>query len=309
MKENDFPDGERNSMPSIFISHTAIDKPFVEKLARDLSRVGLNVWFDKWEIAVGDSLLWKIENGIRDNEYLGVVLSPEAIESEWVKVELAAAWQKQLRTKKIIVLPIYYRNCDLPLFLSDRKYADFREDYQKGFEELVDVFGIKDIQTISVQNWRAFYRKGRGDWKTYRKREFEQLVTVLVDRAGSFNWSSWVGGTKNPLSITMSARVDSGMRSSVTIKLRSQDSAYVASFQDEINPNNLRPSDFNIYVGNTINECEEFVWRLMSDFEEKYGKPSGRANHSTFKFLSNEERTGLIKRMIQEMNWYKGDPT
>lgn len=44
-------------MPTIFLSHTSIDKPFVEKLARDLMRLGINVWYDKYEIKVGESIL------------------------------------------------------------------------------------------------------------------------------------------------------------------------------------------------------------------------------------------------------------
>jgi hypothetical protein len=43
-------------MPSIFLSHTSIDKPFVEKLANGLRSIGVNVWFDKWEIKVGESI-------------------------------------------------------------------------------------------------------------------------------------------------------------------------------------------------------------------------------------------------------------
>jgi hypothetical protein len=45
----------------------------VEKLAHDLKKIGVDVLFDKWKIAVGDSLTWKIESGIRENESLGVV--------------------------------------------------------------------------------------------------------------------------------------------------------------------------------------------------------------------------------------------
>lgn len=44
-------------MPTIFLSHTSIDKPFVEKLARDLQRLGISVWYDKYEIKVGESYL------------------------------------------------------------------------------------------------------------------------------------------------------------------------------------------------------------------------------------------------------------
>lgn len=43
-------------MSSIFLSHTSLDKPFVEKLAKDLKRIGINVWFDKWEIKIGESI-------------------------------------------------------------------------------------------------------------------------------------------------------------------------------------------------------------------------------------------------------------
>ena len=120
-------------MPSLFLSHSSIDKPFVEKLAKDLVRVGINVWFDKWAINVGDSLTWRIEDGLRENDYLGIVLSPEALESEWVKCELSSAWCRQMSSKRIIVLPIMYRDCNLPLFLADRKYADFRKEYNNEF--------------------------------------------------------------------------------------------------------------------------------------------------------------------------------
>lgn len=62
-------------MPSLFLSHSSADKTFVEKLAKDLEGVGVNVWFDKWEIKVGDSLTGKIEEGLQANDYLGLVLS------------------------------------------------------------------------------------------------------------------------------------------------------------------------------------------------------------------------------------------
>lgn len=295
-------------MPSIFLSHNSIDKPFVEKLAKDLRLLGVNVWFDKWEINVGDSILWKIEEGIRENEYLGVVCSPESIKSIWVKAELAAAWQKQLKSNKVIVIPIFYRDCDLPLFLSDRKYADFRVDYQSGLRELAALFGIKHTEIISVDNWRMFSKKRNNvDWKSMRLKEFELLVTALINRAYEYNWSSWIGGTRNPFSITLHAFIERDKKCSITLKLCSSDNSYMANDSDVINPNNLQPSDFKIYVGNTVNECEEFVWRKMQDFRDQFGDPSNKAYHSTFKRLSNIEQTKIIETMIKEMRWYKGD--
>lgn len=93
-------------MPSLFLSHSSADKTFVEKLAKDLEGVGVNVWFDKWEIKVGDSLTGKIEEGLQANDYLGLVLSPAAVASEWVKAELSAAWCRQMSSRKIVVIRI-----------------------------------------------------------------------------------------------------------------------------------------------------------------------------------------------------------
>lgn len=294
-------------MSSIFLSHTSSDKPFIEKLARDLKRLGVNVWFDKWEIQVGDSLTWKIEEGIRENEFLGIVLSQESLNSEWVKSELSAAWLKQMKTKKIVVLPIMYKDCDLPLFLADRKYADFRENYSIGLEELASVFEIKDIDTISINSWRRYIGKRQVDWKSYREKEFEILVTTLVDRAHEYNWSAWVGGSKNPYSITLTAYHTRDKESNISIKLTG--SKYVASTNDEINPNNLLVSDYTIYVGNTVNECEEFIWRRMEDFKNLYGNPTKKPYYHTQKFLRNDEINQFAQDVYKKFNWYKGDPS
>jgi len=294
-------------MPSIFLSHTSVDKPFVEKLAQSLKKVGINVWFDKWEINVGDSITWKIEEGIRENEFLGIVLSQEAIQSEWVKAELSAAWVKQMQRKKVIILPILYRNCDIPLFLADRKYADFREDYQSGFAELVNVLGIKGTEALTDDNWRKFTRSGTPNWKNFREKEFEELVTVLVDRAITYNWSSWVGSSKNPYSITLSAFIDREKFQSISIKLSGKTYAYMARLGREINVNDLKSTDFSIYVGNTINECEEFVWRNMEDFNRKFGNPTEKPHHFIDKVLGPSKREDFVKGMIKDLRWYKGD--
>lgn len=69
-------------MASIFLSHTHKDKPFVRKLAQALEINGVRVWVDEAEIKVGDSLITKIEEGIKDVDYLGVILTPTSVSSE-----------------------------------------------------------------------------------------------------------------------------------------------------------------------------------------------------------------------------------
>lgn len=297
-------------MPSIFLSHTSIDKPFVEKLARDLKRIGVNVWFDKWEIKIGDSITWKIEEGIRENEYLGIVLSQEALNSEWVKSELGAAWVKQMQTKKVFVLPILYRDCNIPFFLADRRFSDFRENYEHGFNELATIFGIEETDAITQDNWRKFTKNKKVKWKYYKIKEFENVVTTLVDRAYDYKWSAWVGGTANEFSITLYCSIKQEkiyINNYISVKLVGNSNAYMASFKSEANPNNLKVSDYDTYIGNSVDACDEFVWRFMDDFNSINGVPTDSPTYYTERFSRGNEIHEAAKEMIKRFNWYKGD--
>lgn len=124
----------------LFLSHTSEDKPFVRKLRDDLVAHGVtNVWLDEAEIQVGDSLTQKISEGLKKTKYVGVVLSPRSIKSPWVERELEAALSREMTTGEVVVLPMLYEDCELPVFLSGKLYADFTgsDRYQEGLEKLL----------------------------------------------------------------------------------------------------------------------------------------------------------------------------
>lgn len=69
----------------IFLSHTGIDKPFVRQLRKDLLAHGVeHIWLDEAEIDTGDSLIAKIEEGMKLSRYIAVVLSKKSIGAPWV---------------------------------------------------------------------------------------------------------------------------------------------------------------------------------------------------------------------------------
>ncbi len=127
-------------MPSIFLSHNHNDKPFVRKLAADLTAAGVKVWLDEAEIKIGDSLIRKISSGIYEMDYLGVVLSPDSVTSPWVQEELEQALHIQISEAYVKVLPILLRDCEMPGFLLDRVYADFRDEnnYREALAKVID---------------------------------------------------------------------------------------------------------------------------------------------------------------------------
>jgi hypothetical protein len=88
---------------------------------------------------IGDSLLEKIEDGMKKTEYIGVVLSPRSVTSNWVKRELREAMTKEIRSGKVIVLPLVYEKCELPAFLKDKLYGDFTtsDSYKESINKLL----------------------------------------------------------------------------------------------------------------------------------------------------------------------------
>ena len=129
---------------SVFLSHTAADKDFVRKLARDLDNHGVKYWLDEAQIKVGESLIEKIRNGLDEVDYVAVILSPSSIASSWVQREVDVAMNQEIDGKQVKVLPIMYRHCQLPGFLLGKLYADFTDEskYTVAFKRLVESIGI-----------------------------------------------------------------------------------------------------------------------------------------------------------------------
>lgn len=137
------------SLSKVFLSHSSADKAFVDRLASDLERINVSVWYAKWEIRVGDSLIEKIQQGIESNDYLAIILSPHSTKSEWVKKEVNAGLMRELDEKKVFLLPLLIADCKIPTFLKEKKYADFRNSYEEGFEEFLFTVSPENKITIS----------------------------------------------------------------------------------------------------------------------------------------------------------------
>ncbi|MBW8015061.1 MAG: toll/interleukin-1 receptor domain-containing protein [Planctomycetes bacterium] len=120
-----------------FISHSSADHKFAEQLSKSLVARGYGVWYDEWQLCVGDSIIEKLQTGIQNSTYLLVVLSPDSVESRWVREELNSVLIDQVGSATSQILPILYRPCEIPLFLRDKLYADFTGDYYDSIETLL----------------------------------------------------------------------------------------------------------------------------------------------------------------------------
>ena len=94
-------------MVKLFISHASEDKenlvkPLVEKLTKYF-----NVWYDEYELKLGDSLRAKIDEGLTSCDFGVVVLSPAFFSKKWTQAELNGLFALEDKNRKII-LPIWH---------------------------------------------------------------------------------------------------------------------------------------------------------------------------------------------------------
>ena len=75
----------------VFISYASEDKELAKKLSRSLESVGLGVWLDESHIMPGDNWAEKISQALKESQAMVVLVSPAAVNSEWVRREIEFA--------------------------------------------------------------------------------------------------------------------------------------------------------------------------------------------------------------------------
>jgi hypothetical protein len=132
------PEKSRNNK-LVFLSHSSKDRPFARELAERLKQNGIDVWIDDVDLRIGESLVEAIGDAISRADYVAVIISNNSIKSGWVKHELQLAMARQVAGNELIVLPIVIEQCELPNYLRDRLYADFRDrnNYNNSFARIL----------------------------------------------------------------------------------------------------------------------------------------------------------------------------
>lgn len=101
-------DAEDGKTFDVFISHASEDKDdVVRPLAQALQAAGLGVWYDEFELRIGDSLRKKIDKGLGASRFGIVVLSKPFFGKGWTNYELDGLVTRAVSGDQII-LPIWH---------------------------------------------------------------------------------------------------------------------------------------------------------------------------------------------------------
>ncbi|MGC4767986.1 toll/interleukin-1 receptor domain-containing protein [Micromonospora sp. DT44] len=121
--------GIRPQVHDLFISYSHSDRSLVESFASALRARRIRVWFDGWEMKPGDVLRERISAGIDNTSFFLVILSPEALASNWVKYELNSGMIHEIERGHVRVIPAMARDvtlADLPADLRSKFCLDLR---------------------------------------------------------------------------------------------------------------------------------------------------------------------------------------
>jgi TIR domain/Pentapeptide repeats (8 copies) len=131
---------------SCFISYSSKDEEFARRIFADLQQHGVRCWFAPHHVQAGKKLHEQIDVAIRLHEKLLLILSPDSINSEWVKTEIGKARKRESQEKKRVLFPVrlnisYEQLQEWECFDADRgkdSACEIREYYIPDFTDWKD---------------------------------------------------------------------------------------------------------------------------------------------------------------------------
>jgi hypothetical protein len=147
---------------SCFISYSTKNEgqEFADRLYADLQNKGVRCWFAPHDVQAGKKLHEQIDAAIRMHEKLLLILSPNSMNSEWVRTEIRKARKRERTEKKRVLFPV--------------RLVSF--DAIRGWE-LIDADEGKDL-AVEI---REYYIPDFSNWKNHDSyaKELKNLLRDL----------------------------------------------------------------------------------------------------------------------------------
>ncbi|MBN1886481.1 MAG: SUMF1/EgtB/PvdO family nonheme iron enzyme [Thermoflexales bacterium] len=120
----------------VFISHAHQDADMAHRLAADLQAGGWPVWIAPDSIQSGERWVSAINRGLKASGVFALVLTPAAVNSDWVQDETSAALEMTKREgMRFISLDV--EPCDVPPLWGVRQHISFQGSYERGLSRLL----------------------------------------------------------------------------------------------------------------------------------------------------------------------------
>ena len=127
----------------VFLSHSSLDRSVASAVNDVLRRHGVPVWYSPSEIRGAQQWHDEIGRALRRCDWFVVLLSPNSVQSPWVKRELMYALNEHRYEDRIIPALIEPCACDqLSWTISTIQMVNFIDDFENGCRDLLRIWGI-----------------------------------------------------------------------------------------------------------------------------------------------------------------------
>lgn len=185
----------------VFLCHNSEDKPEIRQIADELSRSGLKPWLDEREILAGQQWQEVLGERIQTVKAAAVFVGKSGI-SPWQRMEIRTLIDQFIK-RACPVIPVILSSAtetpELPIFLQNFHWVDFRNNQSDPYEQLISgIAGKKSDLTRDKVSASALLEPSPGDAEGRLhlpianppdQKQQEQLA-ILRDRVEEY----WVDG-------------------------------------------------------------------------------------------------------------------
>ena len=126
------------ALPRVFISYARADSiAFVDRLEGDLKAQQFHPWVDRHGLEGGQEWMEIIQDAIDASQALVVVMSPAAVQSQFVRMEYRYAASQS----KLVIPAKYLSATRTPIDLHILQWVDFEAGYDVGLRQLMQALG------------------------------------------------------------------------------------------------------------------------------------------------------------------------
>ena len=142
----------------IFVSHSTKDNSFGTQLVQDLRHAlgnKVDIWYDSEGGLYGGDTWWrKIVAELRARYVFIVILSPDAMDSNWVNAEIDIAWKQKHNNgpSSKLIIPLLYSPCNVRDDLDTLQIISFVQpnSYREAFNELLQALGLPHLDQLPL---------------------------------------------------------------------------------------------------------------------------------------------------------------
>ncbi|HIZ11451.1 MAG TPA: toll/interleukin-1 receptor domain-containing protein [Candidatus Eubacterium faecavium] len=213
----------------IFISYNHKDEQLVDMVVRrlELEFGRKNIFYDKWSMQPGDSIIGKMNEGLEKVTTFFYFLSPNSLESDMVKKEWQSALIKSIN-ENVKFVPVRIADCNPPAILTDTLYIDLygngiddavsqmkcvinSENTYKSIDDIDNLVAIiqqESLYKIKIEIKALLFSENDPDFSFICNNELDDFNIELIGDAMSYNSTGEMAGFNNgiPIKLNMQTR-------------------------------------------------------------------------------------------------------